>query len=272
MWGSCRSVLPCSAVGGLSGKRMKAGLLSFKGCQIWNDSLISQDEIQWVKLYSKALIQRPRPKVLAHETNLEFKRRADCLIIYLFVFYIPCTEKEVHNLLRMWPKSNGVNVLNTVWADLAGYPTWGALKQLLETPTRFRMVQQCKASSYHKVSVLPLHRSGGDICPPIIFPMPWQQQDEGKHQKTGRLLLPLYLATSRASNLFGIRRSASRTSNWRFNCSMLQTLPMYSYNMLQYLRSSENSMPHASWTEKGKTKQLVAADVTLLRIAYRSRC
>ena len=58
--------------------------------------------------------------MLAHETNLEFNRRADCLIIYLFVFYIPCTEK-VHNLLRMWPKSNGVNVLNTVWADLAGY-------------------------------------------------------------------------------------------------------------------------------------------------------
>jgi len=178
VWGSCRSVLPCSAVGGLSGKR---------------DSLISQDEIQWVKLYWKAQKYRDHwdhgPRCL--RSRLTLNSNAELIVwlytyLILFVFYIPCTEKEVHNLLRMWPKSNGVNVLNTVWADLAGYPTWGALKQLLETPTRFHMVQQCKASSYHKVSVLPLRRSGGDICPPIIFPMPWQQQDEGKHQKTGR--------------------------------------------------------------------------------------
>ena len=140
----------------------------------------------------------------------------------------------------MWPKSNGVNVLNTVWADLAGYPTWGALKQLLETPTRFHMVQQCKASSYHKVSVC--------ICPPSS---PLRRRHLPSHYFSNALA-----ATGRGKTSENWPIAAA---SWSGHFSGFQ-LVWNSTQCLQNLKL-EIQLFHAAdlANVQGKTKQLVAA-------------
>ena len=161
MWGSCRSVLPCSAVGGLSGKLDWSHYVSFLGCQIWNGS-----------------VQGPRPKVLAHETNLEFKRRA-CGVLHYILFI----GKEIHNLLSMWPKSNGINVLNTVWADLQ-------LEQLLNR-CDFIWCNSARLQHIISQSISLLRRRH---LPSHYFSSASRekrQDKEGTHQ-TGRLPLPLF--------------------------------------------------------------------------------
>ena len=108
---------------------------------------------------------------------------------------------------------------------------------------RFHMVQQCKAATHHITKYLTAQEA--TFALPLFF-----QCLEGKktRQRGNTSDWPIaaapLLATPRASNLFGIRRSASRTSNFEiqeFHATNLANVQLQYATM--HLRSSQNSVP-----------------------------